>query len=251
MRCGSNAWHSAAMHDRLWDASGGLVYHWRALRHRRRLWQPFIKQVAQWLECWQPAQQELVIIGPSAGYTLDANFLARFARVSILEPDPLARALLRRRFPAVNFQHDNLDCFADLHGPLALRQHYPQAAFLFANSVGQQLTQLDPRWPARLLQAMQGCSWASYHDVAASNRAPRSSEARSFREGDSLEQVLSAFWSGGELELFDHGSFAVLPAEAHATWSITPQQHHLVAWMSIKVEGSSSILPNTGIGGRS
>lgn len=235
----------------LLNPSGGLVYHWRALRHRRKLWQPFITQVAQWLAQWQPVQKELVIIGPSAGYTLDANFLARFARVSILEPDPLARALLRRRFPAQHFQYDNLDCFAGLHGPLALRQHYPQAAFLFANVLGQKLAQLDPRWPARLQRAMQGCSWASYHDVVASSRAPRSGEARSFRAGETLEQVLSAFWAGGELELFDHGSFAVLPADEYAVWSITPQQHHLVAWMSIKVEGSSSILPNTGIGGRS
>lgn len=236
----------------LLNDSGGLGYHWRALRYRRRLWQPFIAQIAHWLAAWQPPQTELVIIGPSAGYTLDAGFLARFAKVSILEPDPLARALLRRRFPAVRFQHGQLDCFAGLHGPLALRQHYPQAAFLFANSLGQQLAQLDPRWPAQLQQAMQSCSWASYHDVVASSRAPHTAIGRKFQTGESLEQLLAAFWSGGELELFDHGSFGVLPAQEHAAWAITPQQHHLVAWMSISVEGSSTnMLPNTGIGGRS
>lgn len=231
--------------------SGGLAYHWRALRHRH-LWQPFIANVAQWLEAWNPPQDELVIIGPSAGYTLDARFLGRFAQVIILEPDPLARALLRRRFPLVRFRHDPLDCFAGLHGPLALRQQYPQAAFLFANSIGQQLARLDSRWPAHLLSALQDCSWASYHDVLASSRAPFTTGARLSQDGESLEQLLAAFWSGGELEVFDHGSFGVLPAAWHAAWSITPQQHHLVGWTSISVEGSStSMLPNTGIGGRS
>ncbi|NSL53572.1 hypothetical protein [Uliginosibacterium aquaticum] len=242
----------SALQNHLWNPSGGLIYHWRALRYRRRLWQPFVTQVGYWLSAWQPPQKELVIIGPSAGYTLNADFLVRFAKVEILEPDPLARALLRRRFPAIHFRHGQLDCFAGLHGPLALRQHYPQAAFLFANSLGQQLAQLDSRWPTQLLQALQSSSWASYHDVVAGSRTPRNTQARKWQEGESLEQLLAAFWSGGELELFDHGSFGVLPAQEHTAWSLTPRQHHLVGWTSISVEGSStSMLPNTGIGGRS
>lgn len=241
------------MPEQLLDPSGGLGYHWRALRYRHTLWRPFAAQVAHWLADWQPPQRELVLIGPSAGYTLNAEFLGRFRQIAVLEPDPLARWLLRKRFPSAPFSFDTLDCFAGLHGPLALRQQFPHAAFLFCNVIGQQLAGLDARWPASLQQALRDSSWASYHDVMASERAPRQTQMRPMKNGETLEEVLSGFWSGGEvLEIFDHGSFAALPAQAHAIWSITPQQHHLVAWTSISVDGSStSMLPNTGIGGRS
>lgn len=240
------------MRSHLWHASGGLVYHWRALRYRRHLWQPFVAQVARWLAGWQPAQEELVIVGPSAGYTLDASFLARFARVTILEPDPIAKSRLRRRFAGIPFEEGRVDCFSGMDGPRALSQAYPRAAILFANSIGQQLERLGPRWPAALQAALQGHSWASYHDVIATAQAPRQNVVAVHESGASLEEVLAGFWPGGELALHDHGSFGVLPAQAYAIWSITPQQHHLVGWSSITVVGPSSIMPgNSGISGRS
>jgi hypothetical protein len=237
----------------LLDPSGGLVYHWRALRYRQALWQPFVAQVAAWLASWQPPQRELVIVGPSAGYTLNAAFLARFDRVTVLEPDPLARWLLQRRFAAIRFEYAELDCLGGLEGLQMLAASFPHAALLFSNVLGQKLADLPAAWPTALQRAMQGHSWASYHDVMASARAPMRTEAREMKAGETLEEVLAGFWSaaGGELEIFDHGSFGRLPAQAHAAWSLTPQQHHLVAWSSIRVEDSSSMLPNTGIGGRS
>lgn len=81
--------------------SGGLTYHLRALRWRRRLWTPFRAQVAAWLAAWQPPCSELLLLGPSAGYTLDPAFLSRFAAIHAVEPDPLAHWLLRRRFPGL------------------------------------------------------------------------------------------------------------------------------------------------------
>jgi len=247
------------MRSHLLADSGGLTYHVRALRYRKSLWQPFAMQVARWLAAWQPAQRELVIIGPSAGYTLDACFLARFSRITILEPDPLARRLLARRFPAQHFERESLDCCAGIHGPAMLRARFPQAAFLFSNVLGQVVSQLDPRWPQALLEAMQGASWASYHDLVACSEAPARSGERHIKEDETLESLLADFWAPDApqgtrrtLTLHDHGSFGVLPAQSCAVWSITPRQHHLVAWMSISVEGSSmTIPPMIGIGGRS
>ncbi len=69
--------------DHLLSPTGGLVYHLRALRHRRGLWAPFHRAVANWLAGWQPGR-ELVIVGPSAGYALPAGFLMRFERVTAL-----------------------------------------------------------------------------------------------------------------------------------------------------------------------
>lgn len=232
---------SAELRRHFFDASGGLVYHWRAWRYRRTLWQPFVAQVAHWLAGWQVPQDELVIVGPSAGYTLDAAFLARFARIIVLEPDTFAKSRLRRRFSGISFEEGRVDCFSGQHGPSALVEAYPQAAILFSNSIGQQLAQLDPAWPEALKAALVGHSWASYHDVVASAQAPAKTQAQSFDSGARLEEVLAGFWSGGELIVHDHGSFDCLPVQAYATWSLTPQQHHLVGWWSsITVSGSSN-----------
>lgn len=222
----------------LLDASGGLVYHARALRWRRSLWQPFGGIVAGWLQAWQPTCEELVIIGPSAGYTLDAAFLAGFRRIVILEPDPLARALFRRRFPGLTVASERLDCLAGTHGPAMLRACFPQAAYLFANLLGQFVTGLDPQWPQALLTTMQGARWASYHDVVACTESPACHGPRRARVGEDLESLLAAFWPAADdgprlLELHDHGSFEHLPASEHAVWSLTPRQHHLIGWTSV------------------
>ncbi len=237
----------------LLDDSGGLSYHLRALRYRRTLWQPFTQQVACWLQQWQPPGEELVIIGPNAGYTLDADFLRRFARICILEPDPLARWLLARRFPTCRFEHEVLDCCAGIHGPAMLRARFPQAAFLFSNLLGQVIERLDPRWPAALQDAMQGANWASYHDLVACRQAPQRTRALRLDTASSLEAIIRKFWTeAGALQVHDHGSFGVLPARACAPWSLTPRQHHLVAWTSMTVVGSSRVMPPMmGMGGRS
>lgn len=240
------------MQDHLIDASGGLVYHWRALRYRRRVWQPFVAQVARWLADWQPPQRELVLVGPSAGYTLDRAFLERFTRVIVLEPDPLARSLLRRRFAGIPFEEGRVDCFAGLDGPRALSQAYPHAAILFSNSLGQQSERLGADWLTALPQALAAHSWATYHDVVAVERAPLRNAVREAVAGESFEMLLGAFWGGGQLEVCDHASFGVLPAQAHTVWALTPQWHHLIGWNSIIVVGSSMLMPgNSGISGRS
>lgn len=234
------------------DDSGGLGYHWRALRYRRTLWQDFAAQVARWLAAWRPPQRDLVIVGPSAGYTLARAFLERFASVTILEPDPFARLLLRRRFPFIPFMSGSLDCMAGAEGPYLLAATYPQAAILFANVIGQKIAALPPAWAPALHNALREHSWASYHDVIATTRMPRMASACTFDANARLEDVLETFWGGDELVIHDHGSFGVLPSHEFTTWQITPQQCQLVGWSSIIVVGSSAAMPgNSGMGGRS
>ena len=57
--------------DHWLSPSGGLVYHLRALRHRHG-WQPYADRLAGWLQAWSPPCRSLVLIGPSAGWTLPA-----------------------------------------------------------------------------------------------------------------------------------------------------------------------------------
>ena len=225
--------------------TGGLAYHLRALRYRRNLWQPFMAIAADWLAAWQPPRQQLLIVGPSAGYSLSADFLARFAAageaVIAMEPDPLARWILRYRFPSVRWQFDSLDVFQK-GGLRALAHHYPHACILFANVIGQKL-ESDPRfaqtWRAQLREQLAGHHWASYHDVISTEATPLANRATLHvapdDRRDRLEDVLAKFWPPGELPLVDHHCWQ-LQGEGHgaayALWSITPQQHHLIEWQS-------------------
>lgn len=180
-------------------------------------------------------QEKILIVGPSAGYSLPAQWLARFSRIDILEPDPLARGLLRRRFPNLVFHAGNLDCFSREDGPERLRQAYPDSAVLFSNVIGQMADQ-NQAWKGNLVAAMRDTSWASYHDLISTSRAPDRQDPITLPAGTGFGQILAHFWQGGELELHDHETFGLVTAEtAYATWSITPRQHHLVAWNCITV----------------
>ncbi len=191
--------------------SGGLSYHFTALRHRK-LWRPFLKRVDQWLTSWITPENELIIFGASGGWTIPANFLQRFERIIIVEPDPSARAILRLRFPLVEnwvmhadtallpwFQNVPSQADRRLRTPAqsdldlaapAFHQNsdrlgvflakYPKAAILFSNLLGQvpliwpnELTPTE--WEAcngRFLGALVGRNWASYHDLLSGNCIP-------------------------------------------------------------------------------
>lgn len=220
------------LRDHLLDPSGGLVYHLRALRHRRR-WAAFHATVAGWLNGWQPASRHLVIVGPSAGYALPPGFLARFDSVVALEPDPLARWLLRRRPDAARVRFDTLDCLsaADSLGHLAAR--FPDAAVLFSNVLGQIDAHLDD-WSALITRHLAGQPWASYHDVMSTHSAPSPTAPASLLADDALTPLLGRFWPASPLEIVDHGTFRLggRGPFGYALWPITTGRWHLVEWAS-------------------
>ena len=155
--------------------SGGLLYHWRALRHGRR-WRPFRHAVAEWLDGWRPAARELIVIGPSAGHTLTTPFLKRFARVHAYDLDPLAAPLFRLRHPGVRVRFRRLNVFwrdgkLSIDAMDAILARHPDAAILFSNVIGQVLLEgrADERAWYGYLDALRarlnGRAWASYHDL--------------------------------------------------------------------------------------
>ncbi len=142
------AWHSA------WNVAGGVRYHWQALRWRRTLWAPYTARVAAILGQWRQPTGRLVVVGPSAGWHLPSAWLEGFAEVVAVEPDPVARWLLRRRFPAVRWRFDTEDYFTPFgsrswtDNTERLLTGQPDAAVLFANFFGQ-LVALYPDAVAR------------------------------------------------------------------------------------------------------
>jgi hypothetical protein len=144
--------------------SGGFFYHLRAYRFKERYWSDHLQGVRGFLNSWNPSAKSLILIGPSAGYSLPTEWLKRFDSVIAFEPDPMARLIferrhgvrpnwIRKRFP---FRSSN---------PFEIFESRPGSALLFCNILGQlEFPNLD-----KMSQALQrhliDREWASYHDA--------------------------------------------------------------------------------------
>ncbi len=227
--------------------SGGLLYHLRAWRWRRTLWSPFHDQVRRWLTDWRPEVDNhagnraahLVLVGPSGGYALSRPFLERFRRITVLEPDPLARRILARRFPNCRFTWENAPWLAEPEGFRLLAERFPDATFLFCNLLGQTPVGggagFNRRaWLHSLEPSLAGRAWASWHDLASTDRPPDLHGALALVQSGDLDALLGHYWRGGELEIHDHGCAGLCPEHPrqYAIWHLAPRRYHLIEWLS-------------------
>jgi hypothetical protein len=224
----------------LFHPSGALAYHLRAWRRRNGLWAPFHGVVRRWLTDWRPEAGHLVLVGPSGGYALTRPFLERFARITVLEPDPLARRLLRWRFPGIGFAWGESEFLPRTGGFARLAASFPDAAFLFCNLLGQELLgQLADfaraAWLAELEPALRGRAWASWHDLVSTTRAPDVQPHAPLDHAIPLDELLARFWRGGKLEIIDHETAGLCPRapRRHAIWHLAPGSYHLIEWLLI------------------
>lgn len=231
----------------LFHPSGSLVYHWRAWRWRTTLWALFHGEVHRWLRDWQPDTRHLVLVGPSGGYALDPNFLARFSRLTVLDPDPLASRIFARHFQRRDFPKQTLAWQSESHlaeaeGFRWLADRWPDAAFLFCNLLGQTLVGAPPGfarrpWLDRLPTVLAGRQWASWHDLAAVEQAPARQFGIDLPRSEALETSLARFWQGrgpgNELAIHDCECGGLLPDSPRrlAVWSLTTSRHHLIEWL--------------------
>lgn len=230
--------------------AGGLRYHWRAARYSKKQWRPFREALSLWLTEWAPPEHELILVGPSAGYCLDAKFLARFTRLTALEPDPLARLLLqtRMRHLELRFHHEDFFTCSQASDGIARFARFlaerPQAAVLFCNFLGQfRLLLESPReeevldaWKRKLRQLLSGRSWASVHDRVSGSLTPRLMTqplALPFRLSDDalIQRFYSPAAAPGGGELFDHltsGFFCETDPHTYFVWQLGPKAWHLI-----------------------
>jgi len=236
----------------LFTPSGGLVYHLRALRFRGTLWAPYRAALARWLEAALPADDELVLVGPSAGHCLPLAHLARFRRLLVLEPDPVARWLLQQRLPRSNLVVEHRDL---LLGPLtsgqpgldAVLQQRPRASVLFCNLLGQLHWDLsdehEQRFRAgftrRVLPLLAGRRWASFHD----RWSVEGQEAHALAQPLAFERLptddelgVACFGAAGApVTALDHGTSQLFPdplPRRYFAWPLTPRALHIVEGVS-------------------
>jgi hypothetical protein len=230
----------------LFGPSGGLVYHARAMRDATSLWRPFHVAVRSWLARWQPTSQRLVLIGPSAGYSLDGAFLSRFARIVAIDTDPLAEALFRQRHREVDrlaarLQWLRVDHFAqcDLTGLKALLEVEPGSAVLFCNLLGQlhlvlrgdQSEQKLEFWRQAIPELLVGRPWASYHDRVSGPTPLDFEQPLTLPQRLDDQRLLDRFYAGHGGELIDHrtaGMFRADRVHDYMHWELTRGYWHLV-----------------------
>lgn len=167
--------------------SGGLVYHYSAFRHQK-LWTPFKKNINIWLNNIDSRKDHLLLIGPSAGYTLSSDFINSFKKITCYDLDPLAPYFFKKNHPSVNnIQWIQQDLFRDDKGNLSSKlfsktlHEIDLSLVIFCNILGQiPLTQkgltaeIYHTWLKEIEQALAHQNWASYHEVY--SQLPENSE---------------------------------------------------------------------------
>lgn len=226
--------------------SGGLAYHTRALRHAEDLWAPFRTAVGCWLRDWAPAASTLILIGPSAGYCLDTAFLARFARLVALDPDPLAPRFFRRRHANALSTGTELQWIAHDHfstgdhvGLSALITAHAEAAVLLCNFLGQ-LHLVLPRektdtllahWRESLPRLLADHPWASFHDRVSGALPLDFKQPMQLPARLDDEALLDRFYASREGKLVDHhtnGFFTAQQPHSYLHWQLSPRRWHLI-----------------------
>jgi hypothetical protein len=237
-------------HLAAFNPAGGLKYHLRARRHAKKLWEPFRWSIGEWLLGWAPPEQSLVLVGPSAGYNLQPFLFERFEHVVVLEPDPLARWLFRRRLARAPLERrPRLEFIATDHlvrhpeRLLPLIERLGQPALLFSNVLGQLVSLLDTAAPDAALDAIkagvraasEGRSFASFHDRVSGPLAPnlegQAVSPRRWSDEEVLNHAYDATDAPLVVELDDHYTDGFFPGDlphSYFRWEFEPGQFHLI-----------------------
>jgi hypothetical protein len=148
--------------------SGGIVYHLRAYRFQNRLWHTHQQKVGEFLELWNPNAEELLLFGPSAGYSLSQDFLKKFRVITAVEPDPLARILFEKRFQIKPNWIKHKIRFDDKKDLLQFQEF--KGAILFCNLLGQIPMKTSKKVKKVLNEFLENRNWASFHDAMSGNK---------------------------------------------------------------------------------
>jgi hypothetical protein len=237
-------------HFGAFNRAGGVNYHLRARHYAKTLWEPFRWALGEWLLAWQPPEKTLVLVGPSAGYNLQPFLFERFERVVVLEPDPIARWLFRRRLaraplePRPRIEPVAIDHL--VHHPerlLPLLERLEPCALLFSNVLGQLSALLEGETPDEGIQAVRravqaalvGRSWASFHDRVSGPLPPAiDGMVRAPRRWSDDEVLAHAYDTEGGpalVELIDHHTEGFFPESlphAYFGWQLGPGVYHLI-----------------------
>jgi hypothetical protein len=219
--------------------SGGFVYHLRAFRYakntKQALWSSHREGVQKFLQAWNPPEKNLLLIGPSGGYSIPKSFLEKFETITAIEPDFLARAIFEKRFAIKPFWIKTGISFRNLE---SFQKIIPEnSAILFANILGQvPLPRVSPL-QKELKRVLQNHSWASYHDAMSGEKMQFDAElAQPFQKAPlSLmkKMIYPMVAKPTALTVNAHEAPDLFPADGKLNfrywqWRLTPKRAHLI-----------------------
>ena len=232
----------------LFGPSGGLLWHWRALRAWRKH-ADLRDQIEHWLLDWQPSVSTLVLVGPSAGWTLSQRFLARFKTIVAIDLDPSARPLfwfahgksLAASGTQIRWLHGD---FAEVL-PRLLGADAP-VAVLFCNVLGQLGVERSDYQQVlgALPHTLRSVHWASYHDRYSADAGCVPEAARKQFESMSGMDSSTLLSMGCKGEWTDHGTGVLLPdnwPRRYLPWLLTARKFH---WLEA---GTVPLLTDCGV----
>ncbi|MBK9039485.1 MAG: hypothetical protein IPL83_10030 [Bdellovibrionales bacterium] len=238
---------------RWWNKTGGISYHYLALRFRRNLWQDYLKFIEeflfsiQWFSSSKP--KKLLLLGPSAGYTLPTAWLKGFSEILAIDFDPLAPLLFKQihgplpiRWTKENFFSDSSQDWR-IDRLLALRQSFPDHLWFFTNLIGQlpltlknmSLHKEDQwlHWQQDWHQVLLERNWISLHDIFSvpfgiRSIAPFSQKWQTVSKEELIQNILK---SREKAVVTDHLTHGLLPLQTRkelALWRIQPHQTQII-----------------------
>ncbi len=231
------------------NSTGGLIYHIRAKRYTS-LWSAHRSAVQSFLENWLIDSDEILLIGPSGGYSLPLSWLRSFKRIIAIEPDPLARMIFQSR---TGLRPEYLKLKLDLENPDPVIQSFDRAVpILFCNILGQLPVKNEYLAIKNLNTLLEGRSYASYHDVLSGKgiqvRVPTQSNSKkkSVNELRAWIKPEDSLVTREKIELNQHQAYDWFQQAVTNTfeqkftyweWAITPSQTQLIEGVSYLQEG--------------
>lgn len=229
-----------------WNDTGGLAYHFIAWR-QKRAWRAFCLQIREFLESHVPNNGNLLLVGPSGGYTLPTQWLSGFQQISAIDPDPLAPFFFRRNHPRLKVTWSRHNYLFDherqwrTEGLSEIIGDYPNHLLFFTNLVGQlplllkqaNLQDEDTwkRWQQDWREALARQRWVSIHDLFSSAQAPNPPLNRDF-SGLEKDQLVNCYYGGNQsVTVTDHLTYDLLPTADvfhRYAWPLYSNQIHLV-----------------------
>ncbi len=228
------------------NRAGGIGYHLVALKYQRTRWIDFRKNLTLWLKEWSPKSDQLLWIGSSAGYTVPKELLLRFKSIQVIEPDPLARWILKYRYPdlpLVFLTEKKIE--TDPKRVHELFSSSPGSAILFSNVLGQ-LGTLFPGWiespqfqdwKNAITQELKDREFLSYHDRLSGKLIPKlpTRELNNFPRALSNQELIDTFYSNigaKNAVVMDHytqGLFDEFSGNrTYFSWDLAPGLLHLI-----------------------
>jgi hypothetical protein len=239
------------------NASGGGLYHAKAIVYQHTLWRDYTENIKHIITNWLdglPPSDSLILVGHSGGYSLPLQKIKNY-RLICIDPDPLAHRILNFRLSGkfsarANDKHIRNDLIirpileADptTDSLVAILKVKLSSPVIFCNFWGQvgvltsKADQVFNFWKHNLPVLLEGRPWLSYHDrLSTQNLNPTDKKIELSETVLSNDQLIKDFFIPNNGEVVDHkthGFFSdvknMKKNYTYLQWTLSYESKHII-----------------------